>query len=102
VAEFKILVDKKTSSKFFKLEYKIKLLQDILKSHDPVLFYALLFASSCRPKRNHPAAETECYADNSYIRAFDIFGCTFLCVSHSAVGLGRNAGQPNLNLMLQA
>jgi len=33
----------------------------------PVRFYALLFASSCRPKRNCPAAETERYVEKCYI-----------------------------------
>ncbi|MBW2407993.1 MAG: DNA alkylation repair protein [Deltaproteobacteria bacterium] len=46
----------------------MKLLNDILKSHGHVLFYALLFASSCRSQRNYPADETQCYSDNSYIR----------------------------------
>ncbi len=32
----------------------------------PVRFYALLFASSCRPKRNCPAAETERYFEKCY------------------------------------
>ncbi len=32
----------------------------------PVRFYALLFASSCRPKRNCPAAETEHYFERCY------------------------------------
>jgi hypothetical protein len=36
------------------------------KSHSYVLFYALLCASSCRSKRNHPAAEKERYSDNNY------------------------------------
>jgi hypothetical protein len=58
--------------KFFKLENKIKLLHYILKSHSHVLFYALLFASSCRSKRNYPAAETLRYYSNSYIA---ILGC---------------------------
>jgi hypothetical protein len=51
---------------------KIKRRHDILKSHDHVLFYALLFASSCRSKRNYPAAETECYSDNNYTIYFEV------------------------------
>ncbi len=50
----------------FQISHKIKRRHDILKSHAHVLFYALLFASSCRSKRNYPVAETECYSDNSY------------------------------------
>jgi len=32
-----------------------------------VRFYALLFAGSCRPELNCPAAETEGYFDNRYM-----------------------------------
>jgi hypothetical protein len=34
--------------------------------HCHVLFYALLFVSSCRPKRNYPVAEKERYFENCY------------------------------------
>jgi len=56
---------------YFILENNINLLQYILKIRSVVLFYALLFASSCRSKRNHPAAITERYFGNSYITQFE-------------------------------
>jgi len=36
------------------------------KSFCNVRFYAFLFASSCRSKRNYPVAETKRYFENSY------------------------------------
>ena len=37
----------------------------------PVRFYAVLFASSCRLKRNYPAAETEYYSEKDHRFAVD-------------------------------
>ncbi len=38
-----------------------------------VRYYALLVASSCRSKRNYPAAATERYFDNCYKDILDFF-----------------------------
>jgi len=52
--------------KMLSLNEKIHITTMYTYGHSNVRFYALLFVSSCRPKRNYPAAETERIFENRY------------------------------------